>query len=1428
MGMPLPQGADHGVGRTGHGEPPGTPASQPPPPRRRRPWLRALAWAGGILGAVLLLVLGALLIAPLWVESDSGRRWIEATAREQGVDLAYDELTLRPLSGRLVWENVRLAMPAPHAHVAEHWLTIARVELRWSPGALLAGRLHVQRFGIEGVRAHVVVDEQGEDSFSLFLQGLPEDPEPDEDPPVPLSHTLADLEMPLGIVLDDLSIRDVRAQLTQLFEGNRTRTSVLDGLELSAWLRMDGAPLEAEVVEGSVDRPEGTQLVVTDVDEDGEQVRELDLHLTNRVTVREGRTATHLLTVDVLRQTFDDDVTFTGRLLTAETAAHFLPDEGTTRFELNGFNLLDEVATATLAMALRDSEALPRLEGGRASLRLDPLVRLLPARLGTFESEDVGAEMEVHPAKDAAAGRARVGVRGRAGRLSATVDDTTAGLEAATWTLDAEVSPDTLEAALRATVARLAATTPEGAVEVTDTALTLDAKDLRFEGDPLTVIGQVGTTLALGTVRAQAEADTVRTRDVRLEATVDFAPDRTLSPSLRVALGETVASLGAGTRIQVAPFRLEVDATDVTPELDELVRFEGRGGTARVQLDTGPGEGTTVEGLDLRMSGHYAHGASFTVRTDTGVAAVVSRSPGSTTRVRDARLKLALEDVALHEEEPMRSTATVKVDTRAATVELVDEAQTVAVQAPRATVEGRYLGRRPSNFQGTLGLEGARLTRDGKTSRLLSAGELTWSVKDLVLDEDNPLRSHVELEANGRFAPVTLSLEGALAKGDGQANLHLRVESFEPFRSLLDTSGVGELDLAGSGMEVHGRGTWQGLDSDAPTLDHHLEANVSKVGYHQPDLDVRLPRIGLVVDHKGRALDHHATLRAEIARPEVNHQALDGSIVLAAKADVNGSKGEARLESSLGGIPGLDVRATAHAVTSLDGRVEHTEQVTVAQLGGLAPLIPPEIREVLAVDLQAIRMEVDGRGRVDGLFDPPGPDGAPAPTPYHQTLQGTLGRIHYTPEGLVVDVPETRFEVDARGDADGMAAQAELHVPRIEVEDGDDHHLILHDLRQEVRLTAQGEGETGRTTIELEGGIARVDQDISPAYPMEDVAVSGRLVMDGLTSVELERFVLENRRGGTTLELQKTLTRGEGADAGATRGLALQGKLSQVLDRLDGDPKTLVARGRVEAPFTVDSADGSLFRVQAILELRDVNVELPELDVIIEGLNARVPMEEAIEWTEAGMVVVPTTERNVFARVRFQDVQPFLSGDSHIEARRFHWNEVEVGPVMGSMRVEGNVFSVDKMKVHKDDALISGQLVIDYQPGAERITFRGNVTGLKPRGSDDPLDANAAIVFDPNRLEMDGRIQIVRVSRKHLLALIDLVDPFREDPSMNSLRGGLKYGYPKQVRISMAQGLMSMKVDLGGLIGGLIKLGEIQGVSLGPFLNQHVAPYLPW
>lgn len=1396
-------------------------------PGRLRMLVRVLA-LGTVAG--LLLVLLFPFAALELVETDLARSSLRDWARERGIELDYAQLTVRPFSGRLALRGLRVATPEPLAHAAPELLSLRSLEVRFSPSALTEGRLHVERVELEGLRAYLVTREDT-DSITLLIAGLvSSEPEPEE-PSAPLSHLLAELELPMQLRVDALSARDVRVEHTDLLAEGQRRSISVDGAELVGWLRQDRGPLEAELTLASPSRGEGTRVAWVEHDGDAAHAREVDLALSLRATLPDPSTVALALRVELLRQTFDEELELPRDALSASLAARFDPARELVALTLSELSLLEGAARLTLGAELLDGAAIPRLTEGDGTVALDALVAYLPPELGVFSQQ---ARLELR-ARPAAEGASRVEVRGRADRLGASGPLARVELEDLALELDVTMASEQVSASLRLPVPAVRASSPAGAIELDELLLVVDpialstADGSALEWDALlSAIGRAEAVLTAEAARARSDdVPSLETGALRIEARVPLSGRPSFSPELTLALGETRLALADGTRARVAPLRGQVSATELSADFAQPARVRAELTLPRAEL-TGA-ERLSAEGLSISLDGTLRGPSALDAQLRARAGALSRVERDAALSVRGAEVRVSVRDAVLDPEDLARSRAMVALDTRTERIELRDELGRVLLEGLAPTLRGSYRGAGRSGFTGTVPLGALRTAEaDGALETLLPQGELTFSVSDLVVNPEQPLRSRMTLTARGNLPHTTLEIAARLADGAGDGTLHAHVA---PLSALAPGAVPEGLDLTHAALDVRARGRWSGLAGRAPVLDHHVEVSLTRTEYEQPGLTLELPRVGLTLDHHGRGDDHRVTARVVLDPPRIDGQRLEQAIVLTTEASLDVGRWAGHLESVVGGPGELAIRLRADAALDAEGTLRHTERLTLSGLGPLAGLIPTGVRDEHPIALDPLILSLEGSGNLTRI---PGADlsrMAEWDGTLQQNLALTLTGVRYTPEGTSVVVPEVRLSAEVQETPDALSVEASLELPRLDLEDPSAHYTLLG-TRQNVHVRSQGPLSEGRLVVEMDGTIERVEQDLLAAYPMEDLSLTARFRMDGFESMELRRFTLVNARGGTRLELSKTLDRVRAAVDDTERGrgsqhLVLRGELHQELSRLDAAPELLRARGRLEAPFTVTSADGSLFRIAATLELHEVGVELPELGVVLQGVEARFPLEEALEWTpETGLAIVPHTERNPFARVRFQDVQPFLRDESHLEIESARWVDVELGHLVGSLRVDRNVFALNGVRIERGDALITGQLLVDYLPGEERVHFRGNVTGLRPHGTDEPLDANAALVFDPNRLEVDGRVQIVRIAGSHLLELLDMIDPYRENGSLNAVRSALDWGHPQRVTLALSRGLMSMNVRLGGILGSLIQIGEIRGIALGPFMSRHVAPYL--
>lgn len=264
--------------------------------------------------------------------------------------------------------------------------------------------------------------------------------------------------------------------------------------------------------------------------------------------------------------------------------------------------------------------------------------------------------------------------------------------------------------------------------------------------------------------------------------------------------------------------------------------------------------------------------------------------------------------------------------------------------------------------------------------------------------------------------------------------------------------------------------------------------------------------------------------------------------------------------------------------------------------------------------------------------------------------------------------------------------------------------------------------------------------------------------------------------------------------------------------------------GSFVMPFTIESGDLSTYRVIATAEVRDVVLELPQYGLLIDDLDALIPVEQEIA-TAPRVFVVPTKAANAMAQKRFFDLYPFTKRDSFFTVDRVQFGREELGPVAANLQVVGSVLAMDQLHAAYRGGFITGQILGDLSRDDPKVVFRGNVTGVEATDGRGVLDANVAMTFVPTTLILEGKAQVVRISKAHLYEIIDVIDPYHEDEDLNRVRLALKIGYPKFVLLRMNEGLMNAKIDLGGLAGA-VRIDEIKGIPVTPFIEQYVQPYI--
>jgi translocation and assembly module TamB len=566
-----------------------------------------------------------------------------------------------------------------------------------------------------------------------------------------------------------------------------------------------------------------------------------------------------------------------------------------------------------------------------------------------------------------------------------------------------------------------------------------------------------------------------------------------------------------------------------------------------------------------------------------------------------------------------------------------------------------------------------------------------------------------------------------------------------------------------------------------------------------------------------------------------------------------------------------DLRAHAY---ELDARLgvpagEHTPEAGEEASDPAAPELHLAVRAALADDGRTVNHHVEGSARqLAPLIAPYLPEGtqltfddasltgggalvdalaSPARAGRFLELRTDLARVLSSEQQLALTLRNLRYATEAGLEATAATAQLDVsavqrdgrtqvtltsRTPAAHIVDGR-QTADIDDLSATVVATLPDLAAPTSGQFTLDVRARHVGQTFLRGYPVGNLHVAAAVDATPI-SLTLSSLTIENPRGHTRLELSgayegqlSAVRAGREVHAAAAiygrEALGLSGTFEQDLMAFSGTSFARRARGTLRVPVRIESGDLSTYRVSARVEAHDVYWVDMASGIAIEGLEGEIPIVEVVTLTDDGYVIQASGSANPLGRARFPDVQPFLERDAFLSATRILIADQVLGPLAGNLRVEGTTVALDRLQVGFRGGVLTGQLEADLRPAAAYVTMRGNATGVQGREPEDLLDANFALRFAPETLALDGSLQLVRMSKSHLEALLDVLDPYREDTNMNTIRALLPFGYPRFLRARVEDGLMDLELRLGG-IAGVASIQDIRAIPIAPLLDDYVAP----
>lgn len=839
-----------------------------------------------------------------------------------------------------------------------------------------------------------------------------------------------------------------------------------------------------------------------------------------------------------------------------------------------------------------------------------------------------------------------------------------------------------------------------------------------------------------------------------------------------------------------------------------------------------------------------------------------SASRGATSTASDVKLTLGLSGAHLGEDDPLASEADVALQGRIGSVMQVQGKKKTQALGIDIDFKTKLAKRALERTTLRVPIERLALANGTEGPRFaLQKAVFSLEVEPMQLDLDTPARI-VKALIGFDAGPLSLHAKVDKKEGDVAFELDAYAARLGPFAELLRGSLPADQRASWQdvGLMLRTTGNVHGLDQTATMLiDQQTEASLQRLSLRREGLDFSSRRLDLRLSTEGTMQRHSFDLALDVDAPRLNGRGGEGKQTVA----LTGSFDLAR--------PRLDLHLTGQGVLGPDGKLDGKADYHVAsrllsfqldgafeRLGLLGVLIPPAMLGQHRVDFEKLGLKAHAQGRLTSIVaryqpgQPPRFVFAKAPL---LALRGTtevdltMTALDYGGANeLQVTLPALDLHWKSRADDGHLHAETTLYLPSLKAR-ASGHRFAGEKLASSFIVDALGDLATGTATVRAGFTAASLHQDAAPQYPMGEVELKFLARAGAKGSVRIEEASFANPLGGTRLDLRggldfgpldpnldlrsatTALTRAlSGSLIPGRRNLLIEGELSQKVGALSAKGRAL-GRGTVTMPLRVESGDLSYLRATVGMKFEDVDLDLPDAGLVVTGLNGFIPVAQDLLLDEQGGVTrIFGATSTPYSRLRFSDQQPFTTGNPYLTAQKVELDlskkgepgrTLILGPLAGSVRIDRNLIAIDQFEAELSRGKVTGQVLIDGQEGDTQMTFRGAITGLVTDGTDDRLDANAALSFWPTRRLLEGRIEFVRLGRSHLDKMLDLYDPYRADVPANRMRRAMQFGYPKSVRMGFHDGFASLALELGGLAQA-VRIDEMRGMPVGPVLERYL------
>jgi hypothetical protein len=515
------------------------------------------------------------------------------------------------------------------------------------------------------------------------------------------------------------------------------------------------------------------------------------------------------------------------------------------------------------------------------------------------------------------------------------------------------------------------------------------------------------------------------------------------------------------------------------------------------------------------------------------------------------------------------------------------------------------------------------------------------------------------------------------------------------------------------------------------------------------------------------------------------------------------------------------VHGKVAAAASFDGDRHAIVFDVDAAASQLAPLSPIAV----GFDLSGLELGLAARGSLSGVVSSIGDDGAIAldTSPWRAAaVEGSadlrIAKLRWARRNVALAVPSFVWHGDLRvveGGRRTLGAHAEVESVRLAL---GPHQIDFAGLSDDASVTVTGDLRNPAIDVIQRGTIRTIEQDYA-AYPVGDVtlALSAGRGRDGLLRVT--NLHIRNGWGGTTLDASG------GIDLeNERRHLTMSANVLQDLASLSSFPAQFTGRGKVEVSAKLESPDLKLFRTHLGVKVDHAHVRIPVAGIEADAIDGEIPIDVAFEVKDGALAIDRKVAPSPFARLGLADRRALLRRRGFLTIGRLTLPHLSLAPFRGSLSVEQNVIALEQLELGTRGGWLTGDCVLDWDGPRSKLDAHLRASGLRSSHGE-PFDGNIALVVGGSNRMIEGRADVVRMGREHLLDLLDIEDPLRVDEAMNGVRSALKLGHPKRVQVVFDNGFANAHIELGGL-AAFMHVPDLRGVPTGPLVERLVGAVL--